>query len=363
MSYPVWDVFQLGGGMLVTGTSVLYSLVAQFAAGGGLFLAAADAGLRRHRGEGARRYLRSYARLLVISGLLAGAAVPLVRTLAWSWVLARCLSLVAVSALLLALYGWDRLEAGAHQILIRVYAVAGWLSLLVLSGADSFLLPPADGLHIPDFWERVRHPAYLPSLIMRCGASLALAGLCGLAMAVRTRPTALRRRLVRGSGRWVLLGFTLLPAGACWYTVAMPRTARDLLLGQALTAGGMYLLTFVLSLLILGVVYFSLWYAPQRASGALAGFLLVVGLLSTGGTEWVRQAVRRPLDAARAAPAQVRGVVPFFVALILLLSLGVALWLLGKFRHVRASQAVGPALPTLDLAEMERDVDVSEAST
>lgn len=41
MSYPLWEIPLLGGGLLIAIVAVLHVFVSQFAVGGGLFLALA----------------------------------------------------------------------------------------------------------------------------------------------------------------------------------------------------------------------------------------------------------------------------------------------------------------------------------
>jgi mono/diheme cytochrome c family protein len=128
---------------------------------------------------------------------------------------------------------------------------------------------------------------------MRTAASLALAGLYGLVTAAGADP-ALKERLVQWVSKWVLTAFCLFPVGAVWLFAVLPPQARELALGGAAPVTLMNGMTLILSVIILWSVYFGPYRRPSHVSLTFAIVMLSLGLLTTGGAEWVREGIRKP---------------------------------------------------------------------
>lgn len=311
MSYPLWDVPYLGGGLLIAIVAVVHVFISQFAVGGGLFLAlAAQKGYRtgdRHWLD----YLKRHSKLFLLASLLFGAvtgvgiwftiglispqaASILIRVFVWGWAIEWCFFLTEVSAILLFYYGWDRVDARTHQLLAWIYAVTSFLTLATITGIVSFMLTPGRWLETGSFWHAFFNPSYGPSVVMRVAASLALAGLYGLVTATWQAHPQLKEQLVKWTSKFILAAFALFPLGALWYLAVVPEHARMLALGGAAPVAIMFLLTNVLSLIILGATYFGPYRRPAQTSITFAVVLLSLGLLATGGAEWVREGIRKP---------------------------------------------------------------------
>ena len=72
-----------------------------------------------------------------------------------------------------------------------VYACAGFLSLVLINGIITFMLTPGQGLATGNVWFGFFNPTYWPSVVVRLGICLILAGM----FALFTAPT---HRLGRG---------------------------------------------------------------------------------------------------------------------------------------------------------------------
>lgn len=67
MSYPLWEVPLLGGGMLIAIVAVVHVFIAQFAVGGGLFLAMASRQAYRSGDRKWLEYLRHHSRFFLLA--------------------------------------------------------------------------------------------------------------------------------------------------------------------------------------------------------------------------------------------------------------------------------------------------------
>jgi len=311
VNYPLWEVPLLGGSLTMATVAIIHVFIAQFAVGGGLFLALVT---RRAYAATDRLwldYLRKHSRFFMITSLLFGAVTGvgiwftiglinpqatslLIRIFVWGWAIEWCFFLIEISAILLYYYGWDRVDAKTHQLLAWVYAGASFLTLVVINGIVSFMLTPGRWLVSGSFWDAYFNPSYLPSLLMRGGASIALAGLYGLLTAVWRGDKRLRDTLVQYSSKWILSAFVLLPIGALYYMAVIAPQARALALGGAAPVSIMFMLSIILSLIIVTAVYFGPFRKPSLTSITFAVVLLALGLMATGGTEWVREGIRKP---------------------------------------------------------------------
>lgn len=311
MSYPLWEVPYLGGGLLIAIVAIVHVFISQFAVGGGLFLAFTSRKAYREKDRAWLEYLKRHSKVFLIVSVLFGAVTgvgiwftialispagvsSLIRTFVWGWAIEWCFFLIEMSAILLYYYGWDRVDAKFHQVLAWVYAGASFLTLAVINGIVSFMLTPGAWLENGSFWSAVFNPGYFPQLLMRTGASLALAGLYGLATATATGAPGLRERLVHWCSKWVLTAFALFPVGAIWLMAILPAQARDLALGGAAPVTIMNGVTLILSVIILWSTYFGPYKRPAHATFTFAIVMLCLGLITTGGAEWVREGIRKP---------------------------------------------------------------------
>lgn len=311
MSYPLWEVPYLGGGLLIAIVAIIHVFISQFAVGGGLFLALAERKARREKDTLFLAYLRQHTKFFLLASAVFGAVTGvgiwftialispqgtslLIRTFVWGWAIEWCFFLIELTAILLYHYGWDRVKPETHQLLGYIYAGASFLTLVVINGIVSFMLTPGAWLENGSFWSGVFNPGYFPQLVMRTGASVALAGLYGLVTATWYTHPDLKERLVHWVSKWVLTAFVLFPLGGLWLLLVMSPHSRELALGGAAPVAIMHGLTLVLSVIILGAAYFGPFRRPAFTSVTFAVVLLALGLLTTGGAEWVREGIRKP---------------------------------------------------------------------
>jgi cytochrome c553 len=307
VSYPVWEVPVLGGGLVIAIISVVHVFIAHFAVGGGLYLALTERKARREGDAALLEYLRRHARFFALLSLVFGAttgvgiwfAIGLVTPVAtsalihlfvWVWAMEYIPFFVEITTLLVYYYAWDVLAPGVHQLVAWLYTVAAWSSLFFINAILTFMLTPGRWLRTGTLWDAFWNPTAVPSLVIRSGVSLALAGLYALVTATRIRPEGLRNRMVRYAAQWLWPAFALIPLGSLWYFSRVPDRSRLL----AAPIEIFLALAAVLSLIIFAFSYLGPYREPGRFSTALAALFLTMGFLVTGTSEWVREAIRKP---------------------------------------------------------------------
>jgi cytochrome bd-type quinol oxidase subunit 1 len=312
MSYPLWEVPYLGGGLLIAIVAIVHVFISQFAVGGGIFLALASRKGYQASDKQWLAYLRKHTKVFLLVSVLFGAVTGvgiwftialispfavsiLIRTFVWGWAIEWCFFLIEITALLLYYYGWDKVSVKTHQLLAWIYAGASFLTLAVINGIVSFMLTPGSWLENQSFWSGVFNPGYFPQLIMRTAASLALAGVYGLVTASwNATDTDLKERLVHYLSKYVLTAFGLFPVGAVWLLLVVSPLSRELALGGAAPVALMHGFTLILSVIILAATYFGPFRKPHQMTKTFAAVVLSLALLTTGGAEWVREGIRKP---------------------------------------------------------------------
>jgi len=123
---------------------------------------------------------------------------------------------------------------------------------------------------------------------------VALAGLYALVTASVGAAPVLRERLTHYAAKWLLLGAAVIPVGGIWYIASLPPLARDISMGGAPAVTIFAGLTILFSGLLVALILFSAYLYPRSFNIGLALLAVIIGLMTTGVTEWVREAVRKP---------------------------------------------------------------------
>jgi hypothetical protein len=239
----------------------------------------------------------------------------------WGWATEWTFFLVEICAAILYLYGWQRMSARNHLIVGWIYFAAAWLSLVVINGIITFMLTPGAWLETGTFWDGFFNPTYWPSLVMRTGVCLMLAGLYSLLVASRYPASPFKSRTVRHAALWGVVGLAVALPSYLWYQGAIPgellQRSSEVMQIPATAETYLYWCSAVLGglLLIFGL-------GVPRAQHTIVGLLIMAtGLAWFGSFEWWRESLRKPyvihgymyanaIDVAGSATYQESGLLP-----------------------------------------------------
>jgi len=311
MEYPFWEVPLLGGGMLIGIIAILHVFVSHFAIGAGLFLVLTERKARRENDTALLEYLKRHSTFFILVVLVFGAvsgvgiwwAIGLVHPTAtsalihifvWAWAIEWVFFVVELLAAFIYYYGWGRLDARTHIAVGWIYFAGAWLSLFMINGILTFMLTTGRWTETHSIVDAFFNPTMLPSLVVRTAVTIALAGLYALITASAVADEALRERVVKYASKWVLVGMTIIPIGGIWYISRIPDQAREISMGGApvvtlFAAASVIFSAFVFLATLVGPFLF-----PKRFHVTFAFVIVALGLVTTGVTEWVREAVRKP---------------------------------------------------------------------
>jgi mono/diheme cytochrome c family protein len=221
------------------------------------------------------------------------ATSSLIHTFVWGWAIEWVFFFVEIAAALVYAYHWDTLDRQTHLIVGWIYFVAAWASLVVINGIITYMLTPGRWLETGKFWDGFFNPTYWPSLWIRTAMAVGLAGIFGLVTAM-WEPPALRERVVRWAGWWLVLGIAPLLPLSRWYFHDFPSYSRayfsgmypqvrHALLGAAVCTGVALALALLFALL-----------RPKVMNPVIVAVLLVAGIGVMGSGEYLREFSRYP---------------------------------------------------------------------
>lgn len=311
MHYPWWYVPALTSPMLIALVAVLHIYVAMYAVGGGILLAAETARARRD-GDGVMlEYLKRHAwffiLLTVVYGAMTGVGIwwtiglasplateALIHIFVFGWAIEWCAFVIEIVSAFLFYYFWDRVTAGTHVTLGRIYAWSAWLSLVLITGITAFQLNPGRWPETGGFWVAFLNPQFIPQTICRTGGSILLASLYFyLHASFRLADDAVRERLVRSVSRWTLPGVLMIAVGGLGWAVLLPPSGKAVIEGTGamnVFAG----LCLAVTLLVTGLLTYGPGRRPSDVNRPLAIGLFCLALMAIGASEFLREATRKP---------------------------------------------------------------------
>lgn len=309
MNYPVWDV-AFGAGLLIAIVAILHVFVSHFAVGGGLFLVVTERHARQRNDQTLlawlKRHTRFFVLVTVVFGVISGVGIwftiglisptatsNLIHIFVWGWAIEWIFFFVEITAALLYLYGWNKLDPALHQWYGWIYFIAAYCSLVIINGILTFMLTPGSWVRNHEFWKGFFNPTYFPSLAFRSAIAFALAGIYALITASVQKDAALKARIVRWSAWWIVPSLAVLPGLGWWYIRRIPADAWMNARGQMPTATGFAGLAWVLLAVTFALALLSL-VRPAKMHLAFSLLVALVAFGSMGSFEFVRESVRLP---------------------------------------------------------------------
>ena len=309
MNYPVWDV-AFGAGLLIALMAILHVFVSHFAVGGGLFLILTERKARRNNDSALLNWLKSHTKFFVLVTVVYGAVsgvgiwftIALISPLAtsnlihayvWGWAIEWVFFFIEITAALLYLYGWEKLDARLHEWYGWIYFIAAFASMVIINGIITFMLTSGRWVQNHEFWTGFFNPTYWPSLAFRFAISLALAGIYALITASVQKDAALKARIVRWSALWIVPSLALLVPFGRWYIRKIPAEIWASARGPMPTGTHFAYLAAVLLSVTLVLALITL-LRPARLHLAFSLLVALVALGAMGSFEFVREAIRKP---------------------------------------------------------------------
>ena len=309
MNYPLWQI-GIPGGLLIALVAVVHVFISHFAVGGGAYLVLLERKANSNHDAGLLEYVRKHSRFFALVTLVMGvvtgvgiwftiglvspeATSSLIHTFVWGWAIEWVFFFVEIAAALVYAYGWDRLDSTAHMAVGWVYFVAAWASLVVINGILTYMLTPGRWLQTHAFWSGFFNPTYWPSLVLRTGMAIVLAGMFGLVTGLRV-VSPVRERVLRYAGSWILIGTLCLVLPARWYFADFPPEAKAyfaVILPAMRHMVYLGMLAAAVSFVLAAVFAVA---KPMWLRAPVVAVILVCGFVVIGAGEYTREVARKP---------------------------------------------------------------------
>ena len=311
MNYPIWDLPNTGGGLLIAIIAILHVVVAHLAVGGGLFLVLTERKAAKSNDSGMLDYVKRHTKFFMLLTMVFGGVTGvgiwfiialvnpggtsvLIHNFVFGWAIEWVFFIGEIIALLIYHYRFDKMDRQNHMIVGWLYFAFAWLSLFIINGILAFMLTPGKWLETGNFWLGFLNPGFLPGLLFRTAIALIFAGVFALVSASFLKDKALRVRVFRYSAKWMYFPLILLALTGFYYTTVISEESfRNLFHvnpeGRVFTG-----LLLYASIALFGVGLFTMIKKNSLLHKILAFTLVVISLAWMAGFEYMREIARKP---------------------------------------------------------------------
>ena len=307
--YPLFEIPVVGGPILIAAIATFHIIPSHVATGAFWITYFIERkALRENRPE-LLEFLKKFSLSILIfcfvTGSLTGVGIwfaatvlspraisGLIHTYVWGWAAEWVFFVIEIVAIYVYYYTFDKISPKLHLRIGLIYAVAAWLSMVIITGILGFMMTPGRWLETGGFFAGFFNQTYWPQLLFRTSMMFAIAG-CYAALVAATLRNGGRDTVRRIAGRWGLIGTLASGLFAIWYYLALPANAVANLTSVGYVA--IMLRIAVVAAVILVVYFFLLasgrgWFVNAWIGTAMMA-LLLTGIV---GGESVREFIRRP---------------------------------------------------------------------
>ena len=308
--YPLFEFPVAGAGIIIALIATFHILPCHLATGGFWMVYFFE---RKAQAEGNRElldYLKHFALMVLIFcfvlGSITGVGIwfsstiispraisGLIHNYVWGWATEWVFFLIEIITIYVYYYTFDKVSPRTHLRIGLMYALAAWLSMVIITGILAFMMTPGKWLETGGFFDGFFNPTYWPQLLYRTMMMLAIAAVFAALMAGYMKPGETRTYVVRTAGRWGLAGIVLGAVFGAWYYFKLPATGHEVLATLPYVQW-MFRLSLIIGFIM--AAYFGALMLGRTglARPAVAISMVVILFLGIGGGESVREFSRRP---------------------------------------------------------------------
>ena len=185
MNYPIWNLTNTGGGLLIAIIAIVHVLVSHLAVGGGLFLVLTERKAVKTNDTGLLAYVKSHTKFFLLLTMVFGgitgvgiwfiislvhpaATSTLIHNFVFGWAIEWVFFIGEIVALLIYHYRFGKMNSRDHMRVGWLYFIFAWLSLFIINGILGFMLTPGKWLETGNMWLdssiQVTSPRYFSGL-------------------------------------------------------------------------------------------------------------------------------------------------------------------------------------------------------
>lgn len=308
--YPIFEFPVIGGGMIIALIATFHILPCHLATGGFWMVYFLERRALSENNQELLDYLKRFALLILIFcfvlGSVSGVGIwfastiispraisGLIHNYVWGWATEWVFFIIEIVAIYTYYYTFGKVASQTHLRIGLIYALAAWISMVIITGILAFMMTPGKWLESGGFFDGFFNPTYWPQLLYRTMMMFAISGMFAAVMAGFMKPGATKTYVVKTSGRWGLAGLILGAGFAFWYYFKLPARAHEII-AIFPYVGLMFKLS--LSVGVLVGIYFLLLALGREVlvRPEVAITMVVLLFVGIGGGESVRELTRRP---------------------------------------------------------------------
>lgn len=306
--YPIWEVPYLSSALiigLIASFHVLPSHVAVAALWVTVFIE--KLAYTKNRLD-YLKFVRRFTLLLLIFSFIFGslsgigiwysatvssprAISALIHNYVWGWATEWVFFLIEIATIYAYYYTLDKVDPKTHIRIGYIYALAAWISMIIITGILAFMLTPGKWLETGDFFDGFFNPTYFPQLLARTFIMFGIAGIYGLLIA-STLEEKTKIDLSKILSRVAIVGMILGVLFCLWYYKKLPDTAHQLIAGLPYLQ--MLSKIAILTFFALLVYFIIVAILPRFNNFVLSFLLIIVAFLGILSAEGIREGLRRP---------------------------------------------------------------------
>jgi len=307
--YPIWEVPYLSSA-LVIGLIASFHILPSHLAVGALWVTVYIEKLAydRNRPDYLDFVKRFTLLLLIFSfifGSLSGIGIwysatissprgisALIHNYVWGWATEWVFFIIEIATIYAYYYTLGKVDAKTHIRLGYLYALAAWISMIIITGILAFQLTPGKWLETGDFFDGFFNPTYFPQLFARTFLMFGVAGIYGLIIA-STLKELTKTDLTKIISKIAFLGMILGGLFLIWYAFKLPQNTKELY------SGLLYLQKLgkiALACYFILTLYFLLtgFIIPKLNNFTLSFILMLITFVGILCAEGIREGLRRP---------------------------------------------------------------------
>jgi cytochrome d ubiquinol oxidase subunit I len=311
MHYPWWYIPFLTSPMMIAIISVVHVLVSHYAVGGGFFLAVEVGYAYRANNADYLNYLKSHAwffiLITVVYGAITGVGIwwtiglasplateVLIHTFVFGWAMEYVAFIVEITAAFIFYYYWGRLQPKMHTTIGWIYAIAAWISLVLITAITAFMLNTGSWPVHRSFWIGILNPQFVPQVLARTGGAFLLASLyVYLHSSFNVKDGNLHNLIEARSARPALWGAIMIIIGGIGWYIALPQSAKAALVAASVL-NVLMVLIFGLTVAVLIMIYLGPYRNPGWFTPGFTILIFLSGIAAVTTGEYIREAVRKP---------------------------------------------------------------------
>jgi len=285
--YPIFEFPVVGGGMIIALIATFHILPCHLATGGFWITYFLERKAYAENDADLLEFLKKFTLMVLIfcfvTGSLTGVGIwfastiispraisGLIHNYVWGWATEWVFFLIEIVTIYIYYYTFGKISRQAHLRIGLLYAMAAWLSMVIITGILAFMMTPGKWAETGSFFDGFFNPTYWPQLFFRTSMMFAIAGAYAAIVASFIKNLKTRKTVIKTAGAW----------GLAINAFAYAKTMLHVSLGAAAVAG----LYFVI--LLFGAV--------KVARPLVTIAMTVVIFIGIGGGESVREIGRRP---------------------------------------------------------------------